>query len=258
VKLKLTSLLFIVVLGVNLLIATQGNGGGTWGLTLPLFVLLILLGAYGLFWIGGNLYLWTTYRQPSLGVRTHQDRLARGSPWSTSSRSARSKSPTVCPGAGGTALSLSPLELIDVLAALNPPPGIPCHRYHRILAFDYPLRGHRPRARHRLAAHQWEGRYELMRTPWMRHDSLGAILLARSWGERYLILVGADHAVVIVSCFTVVARSVAPQQLPDPSHVGLALDPGNQPVIADAVQAAGHGMQSGEPIHDFRPDSIST
>jgi hypothetical protein len=64
VKLKLTSLLFIVVLGVNLLIAATDNAGGTWGLTLPLFVLLILLGAYSLFWIGGNLYLWTTYRQP--------------------------------------------------------------------------------------------------------------------------------------------------------------------------------------------------
>jgi len=63
-KLKLVSLLFIVALSANLLIAYQGGAGGTWGLSLPLFVLLILLGVYGVFWVGGNLYLLAAYRKP--------------------------------------------------------------------------------------------------------------------------------------------------------------------------------------------------
>ena len=41
---------------------------------------------------------------------------------------------------GRTALSLTPLELIDHLAALIPPPRLHRHRYHGVLAPNAPLR----------------------------------------------------------------------------------------------------------------------
>jgi hypothetical protein len=48
---------------------------------------------------------------------------------------------------GTTALTLTPLELIDHLAALIPPPRRHRHRYHGVLAPNAPLRCHRLRAR---------------------------------------------------------------------------------------------------------------
>ena len=41
---------------------------------------------------------------------------------------------------GSTQLRLTPLELIDRLAALIPPPRIHRHRYHGVLAANSPLR----------------------------------------------------------------------------------------------------------------------
>jgi hypothetical protein len=40
---------------------------------------------------------------------------------------------------GTTSLTLTPLELIDHLAALIPPPRLHRHRYHRVLAPNYLL-----------------------------------------------------------------------------------------------------------------------
>ncbi len=40
---------------------------------------------------------------------------------------------------GTTELSLSPLELIDQIAALVPPPRVHRHRYHGVLAPNSPL-----------------------------------------------------------------------------------------------------------------------
>jgi len=42
---------------------------------------------------------------------------------------------------GRTQFTLTPMELIDHLAALIPPPRLDCHLYHGVLAPDSPLRG---------------------------------------------------------------------------------------------------------------------
>ena len=68
---------------------------------------------------------------------------ARPSPWSGSSRSATTSSSIASPKPqpdGRTELRLTPLELIERLAALIPPPRLHRHRYHGVLAPNSPLR----------------------------------------------------------------------------------------------------------------------
>ena len=63
-KLKFASLTFIVLLGISFLSMVGSGGDGSWGIPLSFFIFALLVIAYGLFWIGGNIYFWTSYQQP--------------------------------------------------------------------------------------------------------------------------------------------------------------------------------------------------